>query len=178
MLVIETARLLLREFALDDVPALAAIHADPAVARYIGGVRTVEETRDRVAEFIADYAHLGFSKCAMVLRATGELIGRCGPQVVRIGERDEIELGYTMARHCRGQGDATEAGTAALAQCFDALGHERVVSVIHADNDASKRITERLGMVFEHEVSWKGEPSRVFARHRRTRDAALRAGSS
>jgi len=79
MIVSETPRLVLRRFTPDDADALAVIHADPVVAEFIGGVVTPEQTRARVAGFLDDYARWGFSKWAVVLKSTCELIGRCGP---------------------------------------------------------------------------------------------------
>src|SRR5688572_6287917 len=104
MIVSETPRLVLRRFTPDDADALAVIHADPVVAEFIGGVVTPEQTRARVAGFLDDYARWGFSKWAVVLKSTGELIGRCGPVLELVEGVEEVELGYTLSRQHWGRG--------------------------------------------------------------------------
>src|SRR5215813_12421779 len=94
----QTPRLLLREFTMDDLEPLTAMHLDPEVYRFIG-LRTPEQTRNTLSEWIAAYRSLGFAKWAVILRGTGEFIGRCGmtPEEYGDGIR-EPELGWTFAR--------------------------------------------------------------------------------
>ena len=175
MMVCETARLVLRRFTLDDVPALAAIHADTEVGQYIGGVRTLAETHCRVTEFIRDYERIGFAKWAVVLRSDGRLIGRCGPQLMRVESCDEVEVGYTFAKSHWGCGYATEAASAALSHLFRAFGKTRLISLIEPPNMRSQRVAMRLGMTHGDvpspvETGWRGssdyaallEPSTVL----------------
>jgi len=163
MVVCETARLILRRFTLDDVPALAAIHADPMVGQFIGGVRTLAETHSRVAEFIRDYDRLGFAKWAVVLRSDGAMIGRCGPGIVRVDSCDEVEVGYTFARAHWGCGYATEAASAALSHLFCAFGKTRLISLIEVPNVRSQRVAMRLGMTHERDIEYEGKTQRLFA---------------
>ena len=167
MVVCETARLVLRQFTLDDVSALAAIHADPEVGQYIGGVRTLAETHSRIAEFIRDYHRIGFAKWAVVLRSDGTLIGRCGPQIVRVDSCDEVEVGYTFARSHWGCGYATEAAAAAVSHLFHAFGKTRLISLIEPPNVRSQRVAVRLGMIHERDIEYEGKTQRLFAAARR-----------
>ena len=163
MMVCETARLVLRRFTLDDVPALAAIHADTEVGQYIGGVRTLAETHCRVTEFIRDYERIGFAKWAVVLRSDGRLIGRCGPQLMRVESCDEVEVGYTFAKSHWGCGYATEAASAALSHLFRAFGKTRLISLIEPPNMRSQRVAMRLGMTHERDIEYEGKTQRLFA---------------
>src|SRR5262245_48354394 len=77
-IIYRTSRLILRQFTIDDWESLAALHNDPEVCRFIGGVKSVDESRKQLEQWIAEYDRYGFSKWAVVLRATGEFVGRCG----------------------------------------------------------------------------------------------------
>ena len=101
-IVCETSRLILRYFTPDDLSPLAAMHLDVEVARFIGGVKTLEQTRERLERWLAEYERYGFSKWAVVLRGSEELIGRCGLSPEQIDGVDEWELGWTFARALTG----------------------------------------------------------------------------
>jgi ribosomal-protein-alanine N-acetyltransferase len=111
--VCETERLILRRLTMDDLEPLAAIHADAEVMQFVGGARTYAQTRDRLRDLIDAYETVGFSKWAVVHRASGAFIGRCGPILERISGVDEVEVGYDLAKSYWGQGLASEAAAAA-----------------------------------------------------------------
>ncbi|HEY6970482.1 MAG TPA: GNAT family N-acetyltransferase [Candidatus Angelobacter sp.] len=162
-IVCATSRLLLRHFTMDDLDALAPIQSDPEVARFIGGVKTREQTQRRLEEWIQQYARYGYSKWAVVLRSNGELIGRCGLSPEQIDGRPEWELGWTFARAHWGQGYATEAAAAAMQHSFEKLGHKRLISLIRPGNSASVRVAERIGMTYERRVQWGEAPADMYA---------------
>lgn len=162
-LIWQTARLLLREFTMDDLGPLTSMHLDPEVSRFIG-LRTPEQTRERLCEWIAAYESLGFSKWAVVLRETGELVGRCGLTFEQFDGTSEPELGWTFARAHWGHGYATEAAAAAMKHSFQVLGFRRIISLIDPQNFASERVALRLGMSFERRVEWRGVPTNLYAK--------------
>ena len=61
----------------------------------------------------------------------------------------QAEVGWCFDPEYHGQGLATEAAAALLEICFDGLGLRRVVANCFADNLASRRLMERLGMRLE-----------------------------
>ncbi|MEN8145669.1 MAG: GNAT family N-acetyltransferase, partial [Gemmatimonadota bacterium] len=60
-----------------------------------------------------------------------------------------LELGYWLMPEVQGRGYATEAGIVARDHAWDAAGAKTLVSYIDPENEASKRVAERLGAVFE-----------------------------
>jgi ribosomal-protein-alanine N-acetyltransferase len=160
-LICETRRLLLREFTMNDLEALTAMHLDPEVCRFIG-LRTPEQTRNGLCEWIAAYRSLGFAKWAVVLRETGEFIGRCGMTFEEYEGVSEPELGWTFARAHWGHGYATEVAAAAMNHWFDGLKFRRIISLIDPQNVASERVAVRIGMSFDRQVQWKGKPTNLY----------------
>src|SRR5215469_14148974 len=157
-----TNRLLLRQFILDDLDALIALHSDPEVSRFLGGVKTPEQSRQRLLEWIAEYEQYGFSKWAVVLRSTGELVGRCGLSLEEVEGTSDWELGWTFARAHWGNGYATEAAAAVRDHSFSKLGLARLISLIRPGNNASIRVAERVGMIYQRLVDWNGIPAHMY----------------
>jgi RimJ/RimL family protein N-acetyltransferase len=68
-------------------------------------------------------------------------------------EFDEVDLGYRFLPQYWGQGLATEACAASIDFAFQVLGLARVIGLVLAENVASIRVLEKVGMHFEGEVS-------------------------
>lgn len=135
-----TARLRLRGFHRDDLAALAAIYADPAVMRYIrDGARTTAQTAANIEAYYSEWALHGYGVWAVVDRGSDTLLGMCG-----FVERAEI--GYIFGRASWGRGIATEAAGACLWYGFTQLGFEEIGAGALEDNAGSRRVMEKLGM--------------------------------
>ena len=163
MLILETDRLLLREFVPEDVDALAAVLSDPETMRYYpaaldraGVAAWIERNRRR-------YADPGHGLWAMVLKSSGELIGDCGLTRQVVDETDEIEIGYHVRRDLWGRGYASEAARACREHGFSRLGAERLVSLIRPENLPSRRVAEKTGLSLWKEVTWRELPHCVYA---------------
>jgi RimJ/RimL family protein N-acetyltransferase len=137
-----TPRLTLRGFQRDDLDALAAIYADPEVARYLrSGVRTREQTATVLDEYIAEWRDLGYGVWAVESREreSHALLGMCG----FVGK---AELGYILGRAAWGRGVATEAARACLQYGFERLGWDVIGAGALRANAASLRVLQKLGM--------------------------------
>ena len=165
-MLLETERLLLPPLDHRHTADLAAIYADPEVARYIGADRLdAAGTAAQVTRFEEVWREHGFGQSAVVERATGALIGRAGLHPWPAW--DEVELGYVLARPAQGRGYATEAARAWLDAAFGDLGLERLTAVIHPDNRPSRALAERLGFtVHRTDVTPSGAPAVVYERFR------------
>ncbi len=132
-LLLETDRLTLRELGTDDLDAMATL-----------------------LEF-------GYGRCAVILRATGELVGDCGLAPTEVEGRPETELGWIVRRSHWGRGIAPEAGAAWRDFAFGELGLDRIVSMVSEANLASRRVAEKLGMEIERTAIWGGIPMLMYA---------------
>lgn len=145
--VVETPRLLLREFSMEDAPDIFRINSDPEVVRYAEGVTpaSLEETRGHLRDGpLADYARFGYGRWAVVERATDRLIGMCGPKL--LPGLNEVEIGYRLERDRWGLGLATEAALATREYARDVLALTHVIALIMEDNVRSLRVADKLGM--------------------------------
>jgi [ribosomal protein S5]-alanine N-acetyltransferase len=161
---LETDRLLLRPLCPDDLDSLAAIQADPEVMRYFpSGSRSIEQTRIDLERCILIQAEYGFSLWATIERESGLLIGRSGLLPQTLQDRREVELAYMIARSHWGRGLATEAARAILDHGFRTLGLDRLVSIIHRDNLASRRVAENAGLKPERMIQFMNHRCWLYA---------------
>lgn len=162
-IICETDRLILRPTTLEDADFDFATTSDPEVSRFIGGVRTLDWHHNRIKGIIEHQRVHNFSRWSVVLKATGDRIGRCGPMYREIEGVQEVELGYAYPREYWGQGYATEAARAALDRCRRLALQRRIVAIIDPQNHASIRVAEKIGMSFERMIVWEGQPTKLFA---------------
>jgi RimJ/RimL family protein N-acetyltransferase len=138
---IETARLRLRPFTLDDIAAVHAFQSREDVARWLyWEPRDEDEVRAMVESHIARPPEEGV---VLAIERDGELVGHAG---VGIGDHRQGELGYIIDPRHQGQGYATEASGAILELSFETYDLHRVYGRIEPRNVASARVLERLGM--------------------------------
>jgi len=169
MTTIQTARLTLRPFAVEDAAAHAELYADPEVTRYLpGGPFAPAEVAARSersrARFSGHWDAYGWGVWAVADRKSGALIGHCG--LAHLPDGTDVELLYALARAAWGRGLATEAGQAALDHGFGSIGLDRIVAVTRPEHRASRRVMERLGMVYEGERDAFGMRVVCYARAR------------
>ena len=75
----------------------------------------------------------------------------------------EVELGYDFRSDYWGRGLATEAASAVRDFAFTQLGLSRLISLIRPENVASRRVSEKVGMVKEKEILRAGHTYCVYA---------------
>jgi RimJ/RimL family protein N-acetyltransferase len=149
--VIETERLTLRRFRERDRATVARWNADPVFTRYLAGVQTREQSDESFDRWQRHWQEHGFGLLAVEWRATGELIGRSGPQFHRAWPHDP-EVGWAIEPAWQGRGLATEAGAASIEWAFGELGYARVVSITTEENVASRRVMAKLGFELHAKV--------------------------
>ena len=168
MAILETSRLILREFSTADADSLALILSDPEAMRYYparhgraGYERTgVEQWIVRNRE---RYKNDGVGLWAMLLKSTGALIGDCGITRQEVECEHLYEIGYHLRRDLWGQGLATEAAVACRDWGFQHLKADRLISLIRPENLPSRRVAERNGMTIWKEIDWHGLPHLVYS---------------
>ena len=165
--VIQTERLILRHFMKADLDRLAELMADPDFMRFSTGVFTREATERFLFDRVIAPARAGLpSQFAVVLREETRPMGYCGFFQQLVDGVNEIEIGYRLDSGFWNRGLATEAARAVRDYAFEVLRLDRVISLIHPDNHASRRVAEKNGMKLEKQTTFRGFPTLVFAAKR------------
>ncbi len=160
---LETLRLHIRRFRLDDAPVIHAYRTDPEIARY----QSWDPARFSLAaaeSFVREMARAtpgtpgDWFQFALELRSTGEVIGDIALGADAQGP-DTAELGFSLARRHQGHGYATEAVRAVVAYAEGTLHAKRIVGIADARNDPSIKVLERTGFARTRveEAPFKGE---------------------
>lgn len=144
--VMETPRLSLHLMCQEDYPALCKMMQDEAVMYAYEGAFSDAEVQTWLDKQRMRYRHDGFGLYAVVLKATGEMIGQCGLTWQECRGRQVLEIGYLFQQAYWHQGYATEAARACKEYAFAHLGAEEVCSIIRDTNGASQHVAERNGM--------------------------------
>ena len=150
-MILLTDRLLLREFNENDWPTVLGYQSDQQYLRYYHWTqRTADDVRIFVHNFIHQQSEEPRMKfqLAMILRSEDKLIGNAGIRVKNHVAR-EAEIGYELAPNYWGNGYATEAANTLLQFGFQKLMLHRVSSYCIADNKASARVLQKIGMKYE-----------------------------
>ena len=145
---LETPRLLLRRFVLEDLTPFVTYRADPDVARYQSW-SDYDEARGRALIASMQGKEPGvpgqWFQFALEARESRLLVGDLALKVNEAEPR-EAEVGFTLAPGHQGRGYGTEALRALLGYCFGTLGLHRVVAVTDALNAPAAALLERVGM--------------------------------
>lgn len=156
----ETARLRVRPLVWEDLAALYDLYRQPELMRYITGrARTYAETADLLREHLAEHARYGFSLCAILLKDTGEMVGRGGLLPVAGADGVQGELAFLLRREQWGKGLATEFAQAMVSYGIDRLRLRRIFAAADVRNEASLRVLDKIGMrrvrVRDHEAEYE-----------------------
>ncbi len=165
MKILETERLVLRHLTADDAEFILELLNEPDYIKNIAdrGVRTAEDARKYIENGpAASYIKNGFGAMAVTLKESGIPIGTCG--LIKRDFWDDIDIGYAFLERYRRKGYAYEAASAVMDYGRDVLKIKRVVAFTTLDNEASRRVLEKIGLRFEKIMnvpSWEGA-SRFF----------------
>ncbi len=155
---IETERLILRPFQMEDVPAWHILNQDPEITRYTGdgGVVSEQEIGHRIREHVlGDYRKHGFGRWAVIHKENNELIGFAGLKY--LPDLDVVDLGYRFKQDYWRQGIATEASRASLKFGFETLGLTQIVAYILPANVGSEKVLKKLNFSYVRSIIEEGE---------------------
>lgn len=150
VVLLETDRIALRQFTLDDVDALVLLDSDPEVMHFLtGGLPTPRSEIEGVVlprwlRYYEDSPLVGF--WAAEDKASGDFLGWFHLRPGDGHPPDEPELGYRLHRWAWGRGLATEGSRALVDMAFTRGGASRVNAETMAVHAASRRVMEKVGM--------------------------------
>ncbi|MEM6966346.1 MAG: GNAT family N-acetyltransferase [Bacteroidota bacterium] len=165
-MVLETKRLILREFIIADAPGMFALNNDPTVMRFTGDrpFESVETARNFLKNYTAHQKY-GFGRWAVLTKANKKFIGWCG---LKRNEEDQVDIGFRFFRKEWNKGYATESANACLHYGFEKLDLTEIVGRAHKENTASIRVLEKIGMTYWKAQEVEGMREAVYYRISKT----------
>jgi ribosomal-protein-alanine N-acetyltransferase len=146
--VLETPRLILRPYTLDDAQRLTDLLQDPEIHRWTANIPfpyTLDHAREFLTRCEADNASGASFVWAITDRDSGDVIGAMGLHDV-VPDRGHAELGYWLGEAYRGNGYATEAARRVISWCFEVGEFHRIQATYLPGNQASAGVMRNIGM--------------------------------
>jgi RimJ/RimL family protein N-acetyltransferase len=162
VLILETARLSVERFTLEDAGFILRLLNDPAFILNIAdkGVRTLDSAREYLQGGpLAHYDRHGFGLWRVSERRSGAPVGMCG--LIRRDTLADVDLGYALLPEFTGKGYANEVARAVVDHARQRLSLRRIVAIVSPGNERSIRLLGRLGFVFERMMLWPPDDEEV-----------------
>ncbi len=145
-MMIETARLKLREYTADDFDALYEILSDAETMAHYPKPFDEAQVRQWIQRNLALYAAYGFGLRAVVLKETGEMIGDCGITIQKIDGEMLPEIGYHIHKKYWRKGFGSEAARAVRDWAFAHTKYDCLYAYMKYTNLASYATAIAIGM--------------------------------
>ena len=152
-IILETDRLLLRELNIQDCTGFYELNLNPNVIKYTGdkAFKNSAEAESFLLNY-KDYENNGFGRWAVIHKSDEQFLGWCGLKYVK--EIDETDIGFRFFEEYWNRGFATESARACLKYGFEKLNLSSIVGRAMAENTASIKVLEKLGMTYEKEFDF------------------------
>ncbi len=153
MLLIDTERLTIRQFTLDDAAFTLGLLNQPSFLEFIGdrGVRDLDTAVRYITNGpLLSYQQHGYGLMVVTRKPDGLPAGICG--LLKRATLEHPDIGYAFLPEFWGQGLAEEAARAVLRHAREGLGIGTIVAVVSPGNSASTRLLHKLGFAFERPV--------------------------
>jgi RimJ/RimL family protein N-acetyltransferase len=175
-MILETLRLILRPFREEDIEPLAELMANRDFMRFSLGPCSRGQTQVLLQKFLTWNLTGLPSPFAIILREKERVLGYCG-FLHHVEVPGEVQIGYRLDPAYWNRGLITEAARTVRDYAFDGLKLPRMISLIHPKNvPFRRRVAEKIGLLPEKKITFRGFPTIVFALCRERWQVAHAAG--
>ncbi len=152
--IIETVRLILRRFELEDVPDMFHNWAsDSQVCKFLpwGPYKDIEAVEGRISQWIEYYDNANYYNWGIYLKSQAELVGTIRVEIFN-DKLKSCEIGYCIGREFWNYGIMTEALRGVIHYMFYDIGYEKVIARHDVLNMASGKVMQKAGMDFQRKI--------------------------
>lgn len=156
--IIETERLILRKFIVNDAAFILELLNSEGWLRYIGdrNVKTQEDAENYITnKFLPGYAINGFGMYLVQLKSDLTPIGTCG--LIKRDSLEDIDIGFAFLPDYMRKGYAFEAAQATMQYAVHTLKIDRLLAITTPDNVASIKLVEKIGLHFVEKILFEGK---------------------
>ena len=149
-IVIETKRLIIRKFTVDDSAFMLELLNTPDWLRFIGdrNIRTLEQAEQYLLNgYMKSYQDYGFGFYVVAVKETQESIGICG--IVKREGLEDVDIGFAFFQQFMGKGYGYESASAVLNYALNDLKIKRIVAIVDPENVVSIALIKKIGLQFE-----------------------------
>ena len=153
MIILETDRLILREFDTADAAFILVLLNNPSWLQYIGdrNVKTIDDARDYLLNGpMKSYRENGFGLSLVAIKKNNTPIGMCG--LIKREALEHVDIGFALLPEYAGMGYAYEIVAATMMHAKNSLGLDHIVAITSSDNTRSITLLNKVGLKFEKMV--------------------------
>ncbi len=153
-IILETERLILREFNTRDAEFIFTLLNTPAWIEFIGDkkVKTLQDAKSYIKKsLIKSYKDNDFGLWLVIQKDSNIPIGMCG--LVNRPTLKDVDIGFALLPEFLNLGYGYEAAYATLNYAKSVLKIDKIVAITMSKNNASIKLLEKLGLVFENEIT-------------------------
>ncbi|KAB8320872.1 GNAT family N-acetyltransferase [Tolypothrix campylonemoides VB511288] len=158
----ETNRTMVRKWTPSDISTYYFLRSDPLIMKFIG-----EPLRDKrqaeeflISRTIADYSKHRYGRYAVVLKASGDVIGNTGPLYLKdLGRND---LAISLLPQYWGLGYGTEILKECVRYAFEKLALPELIGLVDPLNVASSKLLIKIGMIYSGKITYHNEICNLY----------------
>ena len=160
----ETERLTFRKLTVADFEDWLPFHQEPKSSEFWTGLSKDPKVActDQFQRIFERYEKGMGGMHALINKKTKKLVGICGLLLQIVDDIEELEIGYSILPEHWGKGYASEAAEKCKATAFKNQWANHLISIIHIDNEASKKVAIKNGMHIEKRTVYKENPVFIF----------------
>lgn len=161
--ILETARLGLREFTINDTNFIIQLLNSPGWIEFIGdrNIRTAEQAKQYLLSGpIKSYQKNGFGLSLVELKIDKTAIGMCG--MIKRENLENPDIGFAFLPEFTGKGFAFEIAKATIIFAKDKLKLSHVLAITKPENGKSIKLLERIGLKFKKTFAFPGSTEEVM----------------
>lgn len=164
-LILETERLILRQFDLNDTDFILKLLNSPGWLRFIGdrNIRTTEDAKDYLINGpIKSYQTIGFGLSLVALKDNELPIGMCG--IIKRDNLENVDIGFAFLDEYTGKGYAFEIASATIKYAKEVLKLETILAITDPKNVNSIKLLNKIGLSFDKIIKFpeKNEELMLF----------------
>ena len=162
-IVIETERLILRKFTVEDALFMLELLNTPSWLRFIGdrNVHSVEEAEQFLYNgYLKSYETHGFGFYAVIEKSIQNTIGMCG--LIKRDTLEDVDIGFAFMPDSVGKGYGFEAAFATLKYAQTVLKLEKIIAIVDPENRESIGLIRKIGLQFEKMITFYPEKKELM----------------
>ena len=160
--ILETDRLLLREFEVSDAKNFYKLNLNPNVIKYTGNkaFKDINEAKNFLENY-SDYQRDGFGRWAVINKSDHEFLGWSG---LKYDEKlNETDIGFRFFEHYWNLGFATESAKACIDYGFEKFNLKTIVGRAMKENSASIKVLEKIGLQYVRDFDFNDQKGVIYS---------------
>jgi ribosomal-protein-alanine N-acetyltransferase len=161
--IIQTNRLVFREFTQADIDKLFLLLSDTIVMKHCSGPIDITGTKKWLDMSIECYEKYGYDYWAVYEKNTDTFIGQIGILNQEIAGEQEDCLAFMIGQKYWNKGYATEGAIACINYAFKSLRIEKLIATVEPENLQSICVLKKIGMKYAGETNYANKKVYIYS---------------